>query len=320
MKILLLSMPDSFEHMPTVAVRMPNGGLSSIAGNVDAHHQVAIADLVLVQKEVREVLARLMREFDPDLVGLSVMTFQRRTAGRIIELLRSWKPGLSIVAGGYDPSLATDAYEGMPLDFVVRGEGDLTFRELVRALEKGGGFDRICGLSYRDGAQWRHNPDRAVRGLEDGEVRPPNRAARVLKGYTLLGRPVDVVETSRGCTYECSFCSIIEIRGRNFHTYSFQRVLDDIRDAGTGAPAQLPVDDNIMLTVRRFEGCAPRIIDADRIGSTICPSHDFADRDAWRKVAPLMRQAGLPCLSGNREHSRERSQRLTRRQEQHRTG
>ena len=52
MNVLLLSMPDSFEHMPTVAIRMPNGALSSLAGNVDAHHRVAIADLVLVQSQV----------------------------------------------------------------------------------------------------------------------------------------------------------------------------------------------------------------------------------------------------------------------------
>ena len=48
MRILLLSMPDSFEHTPTIAVRMPNGALAS-PGNVDPHHEVAIADLVLAQ-------------------------------------------------------------------------------------------------------------------------------------------------------------------------------------------------------------------------------------------------------------------------------
>ena len=48
MKILLLSMPDSFEHTPTLTIRMPNGALASLAGNVDPHHQVAIADLMLV--------------------------------------------------------------------------------------------------------------------------------------------------------------------------------------------------------------------------------------------------------------------------------
>ena len=48
MNVLLLSMPDSFEHMPPVAIRMPNGALASLAGNVDPHHRVAIADLILV--------------------------------------------------------------------------------------------------------------------------------------------------------------------------------------------------------------------------------------------------------------------------------
>ena len=295
MNVLLLSMPDSFEHMPAIAIRMPNGGLSSIAGNVDSHHRIAVADLVLVQKRVRETLLRLMDELDPDVVGLSVMTFQRRTASRIIELLRARKPSIRIVAGGYDPSLAREAYQTMALDFIVRGEGELTFRELLRALEVGRGFERICGLSYRDGDGWAHNPDRPVAGLNDGEIRLPNRAARVLKGYTLLGRQVDVVETSRGCTYDCSFCSIIEMRGRNFHIYEFRRVLDDIRDArDRGARTIFLVDDNIMLNVRRFEGLCHAIIEAGLhkldyfVQAMTSPIATHGET-----LAPLMRQAGF---------------------------
>src|SRR4030095_12141209 len=87
MRVLLLSMPDSFEHTPALSMRMPNGALASLAGNVGRHHQVAIADLILVQSAVRETVERLMRERDPDLVGLSVMTFQRRTALRIVRLI-----------------------------------------------------------------------------------------------------------------------------------------------------------------------------------------------------------------------------------------
>ena len=86
MNVLLLSMPDFFEHMPPVAVRMPNGALTSLAGNVDSHHRVWVADLILASRQVRETVARLVREFDPELIGLSVMTFQRRTATRIIDL------------------------------------------------------------------------------------------------------------------------------------------------------------------------------------------------------------------------------------------
>ena len=134
MNILLLSMPDLFEHMPPVAIRMPNGALTSLAGNVDGHHRVAVADLILRHREVRQTIVKLMREIEPEVIGLSVMTFQRRTAERIIGLMRALKPGLKIVVGGYDPSLAFEAYEKMDVDFIVRGEGEVPFRELLRAL------------------------------------------------------------------------------------------------------------------------------------------------------------------------------------------
>jgi hypothetical protein len=97
MHVLLLSMPDSFEHMPSLAIRMPNGALTSLAGNLDVHHQVAVADLILVQSRVRETVERLVRELRPNLVGLSVMTFQRRTALRLIAFLRTLRPQTQFV-------------------------------------------------------------------------------------------------------------------------------------------------------------------------------------------------------------------------------
>src|SRR5262245_2285339 len=101
-------MPDSFEHTPALAMRMPNGALASLAGNLDPHHRVAIVDLVLVQGAVQHTVERFLREMNPDVVGLSVMTFQRRTAQRIIALVRRLQPRAVIVTGGYDPSLAPD--------------------------------------------------------------------------------------------------------------------------------------------------------------------------------------------------------------------
>src|SRR5262245_18054313 len=141
MNILLLSMPDSFENTAPVTMRMPNGALDSLAGNVDPHPRVAIADLMLVHGRVREPIERLMREHEPDLVGLSIMTFQRHTAQRIAALIRSLRPSATIVVGGYDPSLASEIYEtdDWAVDIIVRGEGDITLRELVRALERGTG-------------------------------------------------------------------------------------------------------------------------------------------------------------------------------------
>src|SRR5262245_52205799 len=136
MNILLLSMPDAFEHMPPVAIRMPNGALASLAGNVDSHHRVTIADLILARSSVASTVEALVRDHSPDVVGLSVMTFQRQTALRIARLIHRLRPNARIVVGGYDPSLAPEAYEPSPdIDFIVRGEGEQTLCDLTRVLE-----------------------------------------------------------------------------------------------------------------------------------------------------------------------------------------
>jgi radical SAM superfamily enzyme YgiQ (UPF0313 family) len=298
MKILLLSMPDSFEHMPEPVIRMPNGALTSLAGNIDPHHHVAVADLILVQRRVPDTVQTLVRDIQPDVVGLSVMTFQRNTAKKLIALIRKQHPPVRIVVGGYDATLAPEAYtDALPsgTDFIVRGEGEITFSEFIRALESGSGYESIAGLSYRCGNDFRHNPERSVSRLESGTIRLPNRKARVLTGYTMLGRQVDVVETSRGCTFDCSFCSIIEMRGRNFYTFSFDRVLADIRDArDRGARAIFIIDDNITLNVPRFEALCQAIIDA-KLNSIdyIVQAMTSAIANHGERLAPLMRKAGF---------------------------
>ena len=298
MNVLLLSMPDSFEHMPPVAIRMPNGALTSLAGNLDPHHHVAIADLILVRDRVLGAVEQLLRQHTPDVVGLSVMTFQRRTALRLIGHIRQRLPHVRVVVGGYDPSLAPEAYAapGTGVDVIVRGEGDLTFRELVRSLERGASLASIPGLSWRTAAgRVVANPDRAVSRLRQGELALPKRSARVFSGYTMLGRPVDVVETSRGCTFDCSFCSIIEMRGRNFHSFDIARVLADIADAKAhGARAIFIVDDNITLDVKRFQALCQAIVDAGLNDlDYLVQGMTSAIAQHGATLAPLMRRAGF---------------------------
>jgi radical SAM superfamily enzyme YgiQ (UPF0313 family) len=295
MNILLLSMPDSFEHTSTVTVRMPNGALGSLAGNLDPHHRVAIADLILAQRSVRQTVEQLLAVHQPDVVGLSVMTFQRKTAAGIVALVRAARPSAFIVMGGYDPSLASAVYERWDIDAIVRGEGDLTFRELVRALEAGRGPSGVPGVTWRSSAGFVRNPDRPVSRLSGDEVRLPARGARVLDGYTFLGRRIDIVETSRGCTYDCSFCSIIEMRGRNFHGWPIERVMADIADArARGARAIFLVDDNITLDVRRFEALCRAIVAAgfDDI-DYIVQAMTSSIAAAGDQLAGWMRRAGF---------------------------
>jgi radical SAM superfamily enzyme YgiQ (UPF0313 family) len=298
MNILLLSMPDSFEHMPAIVIRMPNGALSSLAGNLDPQHRVAVADLILAQKQVRATVERLVRELAPEVVGLSIMTFQRKTAKKIIRLIRALRPSVRIVIGGYDPSLASEEYSCTgeeAVDFIIRSEGEQTFSALIRALEAGGGYEAVPGISFRSGDGFQHNPTPPAQRLDGESLRLPNRRARVLRGYTMVGRQVDVVETSRGCTFDCSFCSIIEMRGRNFHTFSLERVIEDIRDARRhGARAIFLVDDNITLNVPRFEALCEAILEAglnDLDYYVQAMTSAIASHGA--RLAPLMRRAGF---------------------------
>ncbi len=290
-------MPDSFEHTPPLAVRMPNGALASLAGNVDPHHRVAIADLILAQSSVQATVSRLMRELRPDLIGLSVMTFQRSTARRIISLVKSINPDARVAVGGYDPSLAPEAWThpAVGVDFIVRGEGDLTFRDLVRALDDKRPLTGVDGLWFRTAEGMQRNLPRAVTTLDRGEIKPPRRDGRVLSGYTYMGRPIDVIETSRGCTFDCSFCSIIEMRGRNFHRLPIERVIADIRDArDRGARAIFIVDDNITIDVPRFEALCRAIVDAglDDIHYLV-QAMTASIAQHGETLAPLMYRAGF---------------------------
>ncbi|HYZ64623.1 MAG TPA: radical SAM protein, partial [Acetobacteraceae bacterium] len=174
-------------------------------------------------------------------------------------------------------------------------EGDITFRHLLRAIERGGGYEEIAGLSFRENGTFRHNRRRGVSSLDGEEIRKPNRAARVLSGYAVNGRQIDVVETSRGCTFDCSFCSIVEMRGRNFYKFSIEHVIADIEDAAArGARAIFFVDDNITLDVRRFTALCEAIIAAglNRLDFHVqAMTSSIASHGAT--LAPLMRKAGF---------------------------
>ena len=85
-------------------------------------------------------------------------------------LLRRWDPAMKLAAGGYHPTLMAKelvaADPDLPLDFLIRGEGEATFRDLVNSLaDPQPDLARIAGLSYRQEGTWRHNPDRPLLDL-----------------------------------------------------------------------------------------------------------------------------------------------------------
>ena len=209
-------------------------------------------------------MQRAIEKYHIDLVGLSCMSFQYTGMLEIAKIVKEYD-GVQVVFGGYHPTLEYKEISESPdlkyIDFIMRGEGEGTFRELVRAFPDRK-YDGVLGLSYKEGGVMKHNPPRPLLDLSD--IRLPDRDARLLKkGFYGFCHTVDVVETSRGCTQGCKFCSIDRMYGRSFRTYDIERVIADIADAKKhGAQNIFFVDDNITLNTKRMKRLCEAIIEA----------------------------------------------------------
>ena len=266
MNILLLSMPDSFPFLLQWGVKVPCLGLTSIATNLSGGHNVYVGDLCTKRDDVPGAVRDAIEEYKPHLVGISSMTFQYNTAKKIAQLIKGTNKDIRLALGGYhatlmSPELKTEddsrlfdfsGEDGRLFDFVVRGEGEVTFRELVDAMDGGDkDFHSILGLSYRSNGEWYHNAQRPL--LDVKTIKLAKRSTRIWNDYGYWGYNFDTTESSRGCTFTCNFCSMQHMYGLSFRTFDISRVMEDLEDVkSVRGNIVLFIDDNITLNPKRF--------------------------------------------------------------------
>ncbi len=266
MNVLLLSMPDCAPYFNAKRWKPPSLAMASIAGNIAPHHNVYIADLILKRDKIKDVVPELIHTYNPDVVGLGAMSFQFETAKRIASLIKTANKRVKTILGGYHATLmyqelSNDSNSEPPFDFFFRGEGDIGFNEFLEALEGRRGFDSIPGLSYRLNNSFVHNPPRPLEDLH--KIKIPDRSKRIWRGYHYYGFTLEVIESSRGCTMPCNFCSMDKMYGKNFRAYEIERVIRDIGNAKKhGANCFIFADDNFALNIPRFENLCDAIAEA----------------------------------------------------------
>lgn len=257
-------MPDCAPHFNAKRWKAPNLAISSIAGNIDGH-DVYIADLILRRERIADTVRELIAKYCPDVVGLTAMSFQFSTARRIASLIKTINNNIKTVLGGYHVTLMyreiSESEEAAPFDFFIRGEGDLSFNELLEAISGKRIMESVPGLSFRKGDGFIHNSPRSLEDL--AKIKIPDRSKRIWKGYQYYGFKLDIVESSRGCVMPCNFCSMDKMYGKTFRRYSVDRILSDISNAKqAGANFIIFSDDNFTLDIKGFESLCDAIADA----------------------------------------------------------
>jgi len=266
MKIILMSMPDVAPLIiHETAIHMPGHGIACVGGNIDEQHAVYIVDLIRKRRQLRKYITKILLKIRPNLVGLSAMAWQYDTCIKLIKLIKSVLPEVKIAIGGYHATLMNEeiaaSSEGELIDFIIRGEGEVTCRRLVNALDGKDRIEDIPSLSYKQGKQFVHNPREET--LDLSELKLPIRDNRRLTwGYHILYSKIELIETSRGCTRGCNFCSMRHMYGRSFRTYPIERVLADLDDIYYKRKSRWAfiVDDNMVLNPKRVIALCDAII------------------------------------------------------------
>ncbi|MFX0029153.1 MAG: B12-binding domain-containing radical SAM protein [Candidatus Hermodarchaeota archaeon] len=236
-----------------------------------------------------------------DIVAITSMTPQISHALDVAEMAK--ESGCITVMGGYHPTLAPDYVASHPaVDYTIRGEGEYTFQELIRYIDKEKSYDtlkNIDGVSFKntEGKVF-HNKDRKLEpNLDNFPL--PRRDLLDDKKYIYLGARVAQLESSRGCPHNCKFCCIIKMwrnanRPVTYRTKSLNRIMREIYDIDWRNDFIFFCEDNFTINIKRTKLILDTIIRSGVSNKMYfsCQSRvDTLYRNPW--LIDLMHKAGM---------------------------
>ncbi len=230
--------------------------------------------------------------FSPDIVCLNVKTtLYSAQAYAAAAAIKNKIPGVKIIAGGlHASSCPLEAISHC--DFVIRGEGERGLREFI----EGAPLESIGGLVYRNKGEVVIN-ELGPPVADMDVLKPPARHLRKpYYNYSAAGLiSMDLLETSRGCTHCCSFCSPASVYPGKYRTHSAQYVMDEVeRLAARGVKYCMLTDDHFGGELERVEKICDLIIRSGIKIAFFCFIRPFAGEIALKKK---MVKAGFVMVS-----------------------
>ncbi|HQO03233.1 MAG TPA: cobalamin-dependent protein, partial [Spirochaetota bacterium] len=167
MKVLLINPPYPFEESPT-----PPFGLMSLAAYLIGQGiEVQIADFI-ISRFSEEKARAIINDFNPDVIGATGVTMNIKKAFAILQYFKELKPDAVFVMGGPHVTFDADTVlrEHSFIDYIVRGEGEITFVELLSKIHHHESPAAVLGISYRESGEIIHNEMRPF--IEDINILP----------------------------------------------------------------------------------------------------------------------------------------------------
>ena len=239
--------------------RFPPLGLGYIAAQLTAHGvSTLLVDCTFAGEE--EALERIRRS-RPRIIGVQVMFSMKEKALEFARLLR--RDCELLVAGGPLPTSNPEEFLSC-FDVVVIGEGEQTMLELVQAVQEGTGFASVRGIAFRENGEVIFTAPRPF--IEDLDSIPfPSREMfdnDAYKNYYLknFGYSTTSVMTSRGCPFQCHFCSR-PVFGNTFRSRTAANVADEVESIrGLGYERVWFADDCFTLNRKRLVSICDELI------------------------------------------------------------
>jgi hopanoid C-3 methylase len=246
-------------------------------------------------------LMRLVRDYQPDIVGFTV-----HTAGEIFSikhlaaLVKKTMPRCLTIVGGQHATLLPEDLFGEEIDLVCIGPGEETFREVVEALAGSGDLTSVCGLAVRDGENYVITPPRIVcAGQFDRSLLPP----RYLRHYSFCfeHRTTVYTITTAGCPHRCKFCSLWAANRGIYRRREPAEIVEDI--ASQAQPYVHLTDDNTfdhaahaheIARLLKKRGLRKKILAYAR-SDTILRSYDLLKE--WREAGLGALVVGMEAVS-----------------------
>uniref|UniRef100_A0A7J3ZJG3 B12-binding domain-containing radical SAM protein n=1 Tax=Fervidicoccus fontis TaxID=683846 RepID=A0A7J3ZJG3_9CREN len=239
------------KYTSTFGFITPPLGLACVAGAVRDIARVKVIDAEAL-KMSKDRLLKELEDLDPDIVGFSLNASTYHNAVvQVAQELKKRGAGATIVTGGHHASFTYPILLRQGVDYVVVGEGEQAFRDLVLEIENYGSPERVRGVAYAcSESKFCYYHRELVENLDLLPLPAYDLLDRNLYRIEVFGENsrVAAVETARGCPYECEFCSVTMFWGRKWRFKSNERILRELEILkDLGYDWVMVVDDNFIV-------------------------------------------------------------------------